>query len=110
VDLSDGLAVVEANYSKEAQRSKAEIDSLMGAYKRLFATPDGQTVMADLRRRFVDVPIARPGQDPQHAFFREGRRSAIAFIYQASEGDSDGRSRTGTDSGVARTRVTGSDS
>jgi hypothetical protein len=54
---------------------------------RVFATEDGQKLLAWLRQMYVDVPVAVPGTDPSHAFFAEGQRTVvrelIARIHQA---------------------------
>lgn len=54
---------------------------------RVFATEDGQKLLAWLRHMYVDVPVAVPGTDPSHAFFAEGQRTVvreiIARIHQA---------------------------
>lgn len=88
----DALAAVEASREAAIARANEEAVRVAAAYKRVFSSPDGQIVFADLRRRFVDCPIARPGHGSEHAFFREGRRSAVAFIFQMTEGDH-GRTR-----------------
>jgi len=54
---------------------------------RVFATEDGQKLLAWLRQMYVDVPVAVPGTDPSNAFFAEGQRTVvrelIARIHQA---------------------------
>lgn len=90
----DALAAVEASREAAAARSREDAVRVAAAYKRVFSSPDGQIVFGDLRRRFVDCPIARPSHGSEYAFFREGRRSAVAFIFQMSEGNFDGNDRT----------------
>lgn len=89
----DALAAVEAAKEAAAARAREDAVRVAAAYKRVFSSPDGQIVFSDLRRRFVDCPIARPTHGPEFAFFREGRRSAVAFIFQMTEGDFDGSNR-----------------
>jgi len=84
--VADAIAEVERNREAMAERARVDADNIAGAYRRLFATPDGEVVFNDLRRRFVDVPIARPAYGAEYAFFREGRRTVVAFVYQMKEG------------------------
>jgi len=104
---NDALAFVERTRSELAERKEANRLNTLGAYRRLFATPDGVQVLDDLRRRFVDVPIARPGISPDHAFFREGRRSAVATIFQFAQGEDDRGSNTGITGNTAGLGIEG---
>jgi hypothetical protein len=98
--LADNIAAVEANREAERLRVRATATAIADAYKRLFATEDGKLVFADLRRRFVDVPIAKPGKEPSFAYFNEGRRSVVSFIYQIKEsGEPDGTGSDASDGG-----------
>ncbi len=44
---------------------------------RVFATEDGQKLLAWLRDLYVNVPIAVPGTDASHAYFAEGQRTVV---------------------------------
>lgn len=47
---------------------------------RVFATEDGQKLLAWMRDMYVNVPIATPGTDPSFAFFAEGQRQVVRDI------------------------------
>lgn len=73
----------------------------INAYNRIFNTPDGAAVMADIREAFgCDYPAFIPLQkergteyDPLHAAVRSGQRSVLLHIQfmasQAVKGDAD---------------------
>ena len=57
------------------------------AYKRLFATQDGQLVLKDLERRFVNrtsvhVPRESGVVDPNRTLVNEGARECVLYINQ----------------------------
>ena len=57
----------------------AELKQLRAAYKLVFETPDGQRVLADLRRRcHVHTSTFSPTAD--EIFVNEGQRQVVLYI------------------------------
>lgn len=71
----------EAQRAKNAGMTEAQRE-LAKAYRRLFSTPEGALVLADLKRRTVDQPTWVPSEvNPIHAgFAREGQNSMFRHI------------------------------
>lgn len=54
-----------------------ELDALQAAYARFVSSRDGQTIMADLEKRFYDVPMT--GADLNREV---GRRDVVLYMKQ----------------------------
>lgn len=59
-------------------------DKLAITYKKLFATPDGETVLADLKETFNDRSSIVMG-DPYQTHAREGAREVYLYILEMLE-------------------------
>ena len=70
-DLSEQL--------KQAQE-KADIDPLRIAYARLFTTPDGKVVLADLRKQFYDCLLTKSGSTELSITAKAAQHDVIAVI------------------------------
>lgn len=58
-----------------------EAHALMERYKRVFATPDGQLVLKDLKRRCgLETPIYQVGMDGLSLANADGRQETIKYI------------------------------
>lgn len=44
---------------------------------RVLGSEDGQKLMEWLRNALLEQPVAVPGADPSHAFYREGQNSVV---------------------------------
>ena len=54
-------------------------EDLRAAYKILFDSPDGQTVLDDLERRF-HIHGSTFSSEPTDTAYREGQRTVVLFI------------------------------
>lgn len=57
----------------------AELEEIARAYARCFAGPDGQAVLADLRRRTLDRALA-PDAPPAALRHLEGQRALVVRV------------------------------
>ncbi len=57
-----------------------QVEDLKLAYRRTFATEDGETVLADLKIRFAFEQTTFVQGDPHQTAYNEGQRSAILLI------------------------------
>lgn len=64
----------------EVQAAQKDAETIK-AYKRLFATPDGQFVLSDLKESLHDVSSFVPGE-PHGTSFNEGVRSVYLGIQE----------------------------
>ena len=67
----------------EAAKRERERQKLINAYHRVFATKDGQAVIADMKTQFAtDSQVFLPGYDfnPVVAALRDGQRGVILHI------------------------------
>lgn len=62
---------------RDPQQQRDDLDRLM---LRVFASEDGQQLLAWLIKFYVAVPVAVPGTDPSHAYFAEGQRTVVRDI------------------------------
>lgn len=65
---------------------------LIKAYRRLFSSEDGQTVLTDLKNRFgwsgdVERCLFTVPSDPAQAAFMEGRKEAVRTILRMMQAD-----------------------
>ena len=62
-----------------AARKSAKARNVLQAYRRLFSTPDGETVLKDLMKScyFFQPSI---GRDSHETYFNEGQRAVVARI------------------------------
>lgn len=68
---------LEAPLSLDIRDVTHKRDELAKLCLRVFATEDGQKLMAWLRSTYVEVPVAVPGTDSSHAYFAEGQRNVV---------------------------------
>lgn len=73
----------EAAQQKEDMAEAAK--QLRLAYGRVFGTPDGQRVLADLQARFgwkdgIELPCFTPGLRPEDAIHRDGMKEPVRHI------------------------------
>ena len=68
-----------------AARILAKLNRRRETYRRLFSTPDGQYVLADLSRRNFALPNATTYVDgnPHRSTLNQGRQLAVAGIFGA---------------------------
>lgn len=59
---------------------RPSVDEILAAYQRLFTSPDGQTVLADIAEHFGYQNRTLMAPDPYRTAFNEGQRSVAVHI------------------------------
>lgn len=73
----EGLRLVEPQIRLTQQQEQDDVDRL---YLRVFASEDGQKILAHLRSLTIEQPTWYPGEDASHGFAREGQNSLVREI------------------------------
>ena len=75
------------------EEAKTELLALRQVYRRVFRTPDGEKVVADMKQRVEAGRGLRPAEgqplDPYQAVWNEGARFPIRWITSMLEGEDD---------------------
>ena len=68
-----------------ANRNSRSLNDIQAAYRQVFKSEDGETVLGDLQKRFhVNSPTFVAG-DPHESAFLEGQRSVVLTIQHIME-------------------------
>jgi|LSQX01.3.fsa_nt_gb hypothetical protein len=68
------------------EKNLIEMKDLLGAYKYIFNTPEGQKVLSDLEKKcYYNQCTMELGLDINSMVFREGRRSIYLYLKQMME-------------------------
>lgn len=83
--MSDQPITTEADAKREAEKRKEAANQTRMAYGRVFGTPDGERILADLQAAFgwregVETSAYRPDLAPEAAIHRDGQRDPIRHI------------------------------
>lgn len=75
--------------AKEEEKRQEQARQLRMAYGRLFGSPDGQRVLADLQARYgwkdgVELPCYTPGMQATDAIHRDGMKEPVRYISRMS--------------------------
>jgi hypothetical protein len=72
-----GWDELEAPVGQDVRDTQQAVEDLNKLCLRVLATEDGQKLMGWLRSALLEQPVAVPGADPSHAFYREGQNSVV---------------------------------
>jgi hypothetical protein len=71
---------LEAAAPKDARSVSDARDDLDRLTFRVFSNEDGKKLTEWLRAVYLEQPVAVPGSEPAHAFYREGQNSVVRDI------------------------------
>lgn len=60
-------------------RPSDQLAALKAAYKKIFGTPEGQLVLEDLRKQYLDRPVCSM-ENVYYGYIREGENRAVRRI------------------------------
>lgn len=69
------------------ENQQADAKALQLAIKRLFSTPDGELVISDLKRIYVDGTSL--GQTPELTYYRLGQKELIMDLISVIDSEED---------------------
>ena len=65
--------------------SEAQLETLQITYRQVFKTEEGETVLADLKKRFNLHATTFERGDPHYSAYLEGQRSVVLSIMRLME-------------------------
>jgi hypothetical protein len=68
-----------------AEAITEDLNKLYAAYKKLFKSPNGKIVLADLRARFMDGQIIRKGESSEEMVARAAKHDVVQAIINITE-------------------------
>lgn len=85
--MADSIVPIrsEADAAEEAEKRQEQAKQLRMVYGRVFGSPDGMSILADLQARFgwkdgVELPSFQPGLRSEDAIHRDGMKEPIRYI------------------------------
>ena len=76
-----GWEDLEQSKNKEINDNQQIIDDHNRLVLRVFKDEDGMKLLNWLKQVYLDQPVAIPGSDSSHAYYREGQNSAVRDIF-----------------------------
>ena len=76
-----GWEDLEQSKNKEIKDNQQIIDDHNRLVLRVFKDEDGVKLLNWLKQVYLDQPVAIPGSDSSHAYYREGQNSVVRDIF-----------------------------
>jgi hypothetical protein len=70
---------------EEYTQEKTTEDNLTYFTRKVFSTEDGKRMLEELKKHFIEEPVAVPGYDISYAHFREGQNDIVRQFIKATE-------------------------